>query len=1113
LECRDAPSATPWEYESFDQLKLGTIPATWQQWSSSGVNSFGTSVIHSASGAQSLATSGASNLTARAWDAEVLPADYAASDLVYLNSLQPIQLFVRGQNLSSKAPTYYALSINRGLQAQIVKVVDGVTTVLASVQSSTYMSGSWVQVTLTPHGSQLAAQIFRTDTNQYLNSAGKWQSAATSVMDATDSAIAGNGFVGLARPAQYADTVSIDDFRIIAPPTQENFDTTPANQLPLTWLQWSNSSSAAFVASNAVSQSPSQSLQSSTSASTAEARAWLDTPLPQNIQATASFAVNSLIPLQIFARGSNLNTSAPSYYAVSVSRGLVVSLLRVINGSTTVLGTIKSTAYLSNQWVSVSLVATNSRIRAVIYRSDTGQYLNASGNWSNALASAIDVQDSAIVGVGFAGVDRPAAYAGAVNLDDFQVTSANGDIIPPTVAIQSPANGATLSGTVPITATATDDSGIDHVEFWIDGTLRFATSTTPYQWSLDTTGLANGLHDVTVKAYDTSGNIASSSITCTVDNTIPPLPGIPRHYDQIRIAELAYAGTPFTQVEQSLLQNSVDLVVSNPGYLANVNSISPNTPQLIYINASNMYGDLLTSWLNYAETNGIDPETAFYHVTKATPFTGNSGSSQPVNWFWSVLVGSNGSWADKTSKAHASSGSNVAFGGLGQSVAIGYPEEFREIDLKLASLPSKTWSGAIQYVAAVDANGNPTAWKTLNLGADTTKGMTQTGQVTFDPPSDWVPASIDGGARLYYVRVLTTTGGVAPVATSILGADYVNAKGTTSGTIPAFDYSADLNHDGYLNDAEYARRRPGMDARFAYQSRVFYPSYGQMRFAVNPTSAAVQNWFAGFALQFLQANPLADGLFVDNSNAQSPVAGISTVESSASYSQDYAKMLAAASQKIAPDWIMANVAGGGVVTNGVITSTAAAYDESALRPLAENYQQFLDLATTIDQWQATKDPSGYMVIDSLPNGGSPTDPRTQIATLASYYLIADPNNMFLDFYGGYDPNSSWTDHWSQAAAYDIGQPIGSYYITATGADPSNTALTYEVFERQYQNAIVLYKPLSYKIGVGSGTLSDASATTMSLNGTYRILNADGTLSGPLTSISLRNGEGAILVKV
>jgi len=1113
LERRETPSATVWENQSFNDIALGAIPSSWQQWSGSGSNSFAASKLRAFTGAQSLATTGSSNLTARTWDAEVLPADFAASEYVYLNSLQPVQLFVRGQSLSGNAPTYYALSINRGLQAQILKVVNGTTTVLASIQSATYLSNAWVQVSLTPLGNQLSAQIYRPDTGQYLNSAGKWQSAATNVMQVSDTSIAADGQIGLDRPAQYADTVTVDDFQIwTAAATQQNFDGTPLGQLPASWSGWSNVGAASLVAANTASQSPSQSLQSSSTSSTAQARAWLTTPLPQNVEATASFLVSSLIPAQLIARGSNLGTSTPSYYAVSVSRGLAVSLLKVVNGVTTNLGTETSKSYFSNQWVTVSLATTNSDIQAVVYRSDTGQYLNSAGNWVAGFSRAIDVHDAAIAGIGLAGVDRPAVFAGTLNVDDFQVRTANGDIAPPAVTIQSPAKGATLTGTVPIVAAASHSSGIDHVEFWVDGTLRFATSSSPFQWNLDTTALANGAHVITVKAYDNLGDVSSATMACSVNNNLPPLPTIPRNNGAVNIAELAYAGTPIDPFAQNLLQTSVDVVISNPSNQAKIYSIAPNTPQLLYTNASNMYGDLLTNWEAFAVANGIDPEAAFYHVTQATPFTGDSASSQPVAWFWSVLVGSTGSWTNDTSQAHATSGANVKFGGLGQSVAIGYPQPFAEIDLNLASAASKGWAGALQYVSAVDANGSPTGWKTLTTYSDTTNGLANSGQILFNPPTDWVSATIGGSQRLYFARVLTATGGTAPIATNILSADYTNSKGTDSGVIPAFDYAADLNHDGYLSPSEYANRKPGMNARFACQGRVFYMSYGQMRFAVNPADTAVQNWFTQFATQLLARYPIAAGLFVDNSNAVSPVSGISTVESATDYSQNYAAMLAIASQKIAPHWIMANVAGGGTQTNGVILATAAVYDESALRPLNENYAQFQDLATAINQWQVLRDPSAYMVIDSDPAGGSPTDPQTQIATLAAYEMIANPQTTYLDFYGGYDPSSSWAEHWSPAAAYNIGNPLGNCFVAQSGADPSKSALTYEVFERQYQNALVLYKPLSYKLGVGTGTLTPASATTFQLNESYRVLEADGTLSAPVTSVSLTNGSGAILVK-
>ena len=71
-----------------------------------------------------------------------------------------------------------------------------------------------------------------------------------------------------------------------------------------------------------------------------------------------------------------------------------------------------------------------------------------------------------------------------------------------------------------------------------------------------------------------------------------------------------------------------------------------------------------------------------------------------------------------------------------------------------------------------------------------------------------------------------------------------------------------------------------------------------------------------------------------------------------------------------------------------------------------------------------------------------------------------------------------------------------------------------MFSRSYVNALVLYKPLSYKSGTGggTGTTADTTATVHALGGNYRVLAADGTLGPVVTSVSLRNGEGAVLIR-
>src|SRR5947199_32198 len=78
-------------------------------------------------------------------------------------------------------------------------------------------------------------------------------------------------------------------------------------------------------------------------------------PAPADVEVTAAVQLNSLIPAQVLARGSGLNTATPTYYALSLTRGLDLQLLRVVNGSATVLADLPSAAWFSDQWVQATL--------------------------------------------------------------------------------------------------------------------------------------------------------------------------------------------------------------------------------------------------------------------------------------------------------------------------------------------------------------------------------------------------------------------------------------------------------------------------------------------------------------------------------------------------------------------------------------------------------------------------------------------------------------------------------------------------------------------------------------------------------------------------------------
>jgi subtilisin family serine protease len=85
----------------------------------------------------------------------------------------------------------------------------------------------------------------------------------------------------------------------------------------------------------------------------------------------------------------------------------------------------------------------------------------------------------------------------------------------PVVDVTAPADGATVSGTVPVIATATDDVGVVKVEFFVNGSLASTDSNGADGWSAtwNASGLAGGAYTLKATATDTAGHTASDSVT------------------------------------------------------------------------------------------------------------------------------------------------------------------------------------------------------------------------------------------------------------------------------------------------------------------------------------------------------------------------------------------------------------------------------------------------------------------------------------------------------------------------------------------------------------------------------------------------------------------------
>ncbi|MBI3579440.1 MAG: T9SS type A sorting domain-containing protein [Ignavibacteriales bacterium] len=96
------------------------------------------------------------------------------------------------------------------------------------------------------------------------------------------------------------------------------------------------------------------------------------------------------------------------------------------------------------------------------------------------------------------------------------------DTTKPVVAFTGPLNGTTVSGTIGITANATDNIKVMGVQFKLDGAnLGAELRAAPYNYSLNTTTLSNGSHTLSAVARDSTGNQATSSVTVTVANSVP----------------------------------------------------------------------------------------------------------------------------------------------------------------------------------------------------------------------------------------------------------------------------------------------------------------------------------------------------------------------------------------------------------------------------------------------------------------------------------------------------------------------------------------------------------------------------------------------------------------
>ena len=103
--------------------------------------------------------------------------------------------------------------------------------------------------------------------------------------------------------------------------------------------------------------------------------------------------------------------------------------------------------------------------------------------------------------------------SGSVNRIGFST----GDNIPPTVSINSPANGSIVArkANVTIAASASDNLGVARVEFLVNGSLQCTDVSAPYSCNWRVPSPPNKNYQIQARAFDQAGNSAAAVIQVT----------------------------------------------------------------------------------------------------------------------------------------------------------------------------------------------------------------------------------------------------------------------------------------------------------------------------------------------------------------------------------------------------------------------------------------------------------------------------------------------------------------------------------------------------------------------------------------------------------------------
>ncbi|WP_281999185.1 Ig-like domain-containing protein [Geotalea uraniireducens] len=238
-----------------------------------------------------------------------------------------------------------------------------------------------------------------------------------------------------------------------------------------------------------------------------------DTASPYTFSWNTSSLANGTYTLSAKAYDAANNVGQSSSVTVTVSNGVVDTTspsvaLSSPSNNTTISGTVAVAANASDN-VSVSKVEFYEN-NVLIAAANAAPY---SFNWNS---TSVANGSCALTAKAY----DAAGNVGQSSAVTVTVSNPVADTTAPTVTMTSPTNGSTVSGTVTISASASDNVGVTKVEFYVNNALDYTATAAPYSYTADSRNVADGTYTFYAKAYDAAGNVGQSAVlSATVNNT------------------------------------------------------------------------------------------------------------------------------------------------------------------------------------------------------------------------------------------------------------------------------------------------------------------------------------------------------------------------------------------------------------------------------------------------------------------------------------------------------------------------------------------------------------------------------------------------------------------